>query len=230
MATAKAKKSKTTVKAVSSSAPSKRGVRAAARIMSSDDMDADELVDAIDDLEDDDGEESPRQTKRLSTGDRQSAELKAALQLKANGLPVFPFPPELKEEYKPYWTELVNSKPFDYFNKGDIPLLKLYCRAAADIDRLDEEISTEGCVIANARGNPVVNPKVVVRSIAESRLMGLSVKLRAQPASRYDSANDRKQTEKTAKANAAAEALESSKGHVDEDDDGLLAGSGSRLQ
>lgn len=220
MATAKAKKP------AAKKVPVKRAKRIPTDLA---DMDADELVDAIDDLEDDEGEESPRQTKRLSTGDRQSAELKAALQLKANGLPVFPFPPELKEEYKPYWTELVNSKPFDYFNKGDIPLLKLYCRAAADIDRLDEEISTEGCVIPNARGNPVVNPKVVVRSIAESRLMGLSVKLRAQPASRYDSANDRKQTEKTAKANAAAEALEGSKGHVDEDDDGLLAGSG-RLQ
>ena len=186
------------------------------------DMDADEMVDAIEDMEDDEGDEPQRrQTKRLSTGDRQSAELQAALKLKANGLPVFPFPPELKDEYKPYWTELVNSKPFDYFNKGDIPLLKLYCRAAADIDRLDDEISREGCVIPNARGNPVVNPKVVVRSIAETRLMGLSVKLRAQPSSRYDSANDRKQTEKTTRANQAAQTLDESRS--EDDDDGLLA-------
>lgn len=187
--------------------------------------DPDELVDAID--PDDEGDELPeRTTKRMAPGDRQSAELAAALQAKRSGEPVFAYPPELKDAHKPYWAELVNSKPHDYFNRGDIPLLKLYCRAAADIDRLDEEIAEEGSVIPNARGNPVVNPKVIVRSIAEGRLMSLSTKLRAQPASRYDSENDRKQSVKKSKADSAAKALDEEDaihGGGDDDETGLLA-------
>ena len=81
-------------------------------------MDADELVDAIDDLEDDDDGESRRGRPSafpLVTG---SAELKAALQLKANGLPVFP-PPELKEGTSRTGPKLVNSSP-STTQQGDI--------------------------------------------------------------------------------------------------------------
>lgn len=188
--------------------------------------DPDEIVDGTEFDDDEDDAPPERTTKRMAPGDRQSAELAAALQAKRSGEPVFAYPPELKDAHKPYWAELVNSKPHDYFNRGDIPLLKLYCRAAADIDRLDEEIAEEGSVIPNARGNPVVNPKVIVRSIAEGRLMSLSTKLRAQPASRYDSENDRKQSAKKAKADSSARALdEDDAAHSGGDDDetGLLA-------
>lgn len=176
--------------------------------------DPDDLVDDMDE-----GDEEPRrQTRRMSTGDRQQAELKAALRAKMTGGPVFPFPPELNDEHKPYWTETVNSKPHDYFNAGDIHLLKLYCRVAADIDRLDREISEEGSVVLNARGNPIVNPRVVVRSLAETRLLSLSTKLRLQPSARYASDDDRSQGAKKKKADAAARAMDE-----DDDDDGLIA-------
>lgn len=156
----------------------------------------------------------------MTPGDRQQAELAAALQAKLTGQPVFPFPAELKEEHKPYWTETVNSKPHDYFTLSDVHLLKLYCRVAADIDRLDREISEEGSVILNMRGNPVVNPRVLVRSIAETRLLALSTKLRLQPSARYDSENDRKQSDKKARADRSARAIEMDE---DEEDDGLIA-------
>lgn len=180
--------------------------------------DPDDLVDGLDDDEDDDGPPQ-RQSRRMSTGDRQQAELVAALRAKATGAPVFPFPPELKDEHKPYWTETVNSKPHDYFNAGDIHLLKLYCRVAADIDRLDREIAEEGSVVLNARGNPIVNPRVVVRSLAETRLLSLSTKLRLQPSARYSSDDDRSQGAKKKKADAAARAMDDDDG----DDDGLIA-------
>lgn len=176
-----------------------------------------DLDDDVDDLDDDDEEGPPaRATRRMSPGDRQQAELAAALKYKMNGQPVFPFPQELKEEHRPYWTEVVNSKAHDYFNLGDIHLLKLYCRVAADIDRLDREIADEGSVVFNARGNPIVNPRVVVRSLAETRLLSLSTKLRLQPSSRYDSENDRKQGDKKKRADAAARTM-------DDDDDDLIA-------
>jgi phage terminase small subunit len=154
----------------------------------------------------------------MAPGDRQQAELAAALRAKMTGQPVFPYPAELHSDHKPYWVETVNSKPHDYFNAGDIHLLKLYCRVAADIDRLDREIAEEGSVILNNRGNPIVNPRIVVRSLAETRLLSLSTKLRLQPSARYDSENDRKQSDKKRNADRAARVIE------DEDDgDGLIA-------
>lgn len=180
----------------------------------------------VDSMEEDGNHELPARTTRHVPGGRQSAELAAALRAKTDGKPYFPFPPELPPAHEPYWIELVNSRPHDYFNRGDMPLLKLYCRAAHDIDVLDREIDNEGSVIENARGNPIVNPKVVVRSIAESRLLALSVKLRAQPASRFDSNNDKKQQEKTKHAQRAANAVEDS---GDEDGDGLLASGSSGM-
>jgi P27 family predicted phage terminase small subunit len=155
----------------------------------------------------------------MSTGDRQSAELAAALRAKQTGQPVFAFPAELRDIHKSYWTEVVNSKPHDYFNDGDVHLLKLYCRVAADIDRLDGEIEAEGSVVLNMRGNPVVNPRILVRSIAETRLLTLSTKLRLQPSARYSSDQDRNQSQKKRSADRAVRAMHDDDG----DDDGLIA-------
>jgi P27 family predicted phage terminase small subunit len=158
----------------------------------------------------------------MSSGDRQQAELAAALRAKMTGLPVFAYPSELSEEHRPYWVEIVNSKPHDYFNLGDVHLLKLFCRVAADIDRLDREIAAEGSIIENARGNPIVNPRCIVRSMAETRLLSLSTKLRMQPSSRYDSEDDRGQSAKKKKADAAARTMNGS-GDDDDDGDDLIA-------
>ena len=178
------------------------------------------LPDDDGELDDDVDEQQARPTRRMAPGDRQQAELAAALQAKLTGKPVFAFPPELKEEHKPYWTEVVNSKPHDYFNMGDLHLLKLYCRVAADIDRLDREVADEGSVVYNGRGSPIVNPRVVVRSYAETRLLSLSTRLRMQPSSRYDSEQDRNQADKKRKADNAVRA-------IDDDDDDLIARGGS---
>jgi P27 family predicted phage terminase small subunit len=159
----------------------------------------------------------------MSTGDRQQAELVAALQAKMTGQPVFPYPAELNDAHRPYWVEVVNSKPHDYFNAGDVHLLKLYCRVAADIDRLDREIEQEGSVVLNARGNPIVNPRVVVRSLAETRLLSLATKLRLQPTARYNAEQDRNQSDKKRAAESSARLM------MDDDDD-LLAHGGHGLQ
>lgn len=177
--------------------------------------------DGMDDGADEEVEQRARRpTRRMAPGDRQQAELKAALHAKLTGEPVFKFPAELHEDHRPYWVEVVNCKPHDYFNMGDIHLLKLYCRVAADIDRLDREIAGEGSVVLNARGNPIVNPRVLVRAMAETRMMTLSTKLRLQPSSRYNSEQDTLQGEKKKKVDKAVRAL-------GDDDDDLLARSPS---
>ena len=211
--------------AAKKAAPAKKTVgrprRSAATALLDDEDGVLDILDGEDDDEDDSGEAPD---DGVSTGghtspgrQRAAAELAAALSSKKDGLPSFPFPPELPEAHKPYWVELVNSRPLGYFNKGDLTLLKMYCRAAYDSERLSHEIDKEGEVIRNAKGNPVVNPKVVVRSIAEQRVMSLAAKLRVQPSARYDSGNDKKQQEKVKHAEEAAATIQS-------DEDDLLAG------
>ncbi len=145
-------------------------------------------------------------SRRMDAAERKIAELRAAL-VAATGVPVFGFPPDLPEDHKPYWVLVVNSKAHDYFNKGDYALLKMYCRAAWEVDMLSRDIDAEGHTIPNAKGNMVLNPKVSARAIAETRLLSLSTKLRVQPASRFDSENDKKQTQKAARAASAAKEL-----------------------
>lgn len=131
--------------------------------------------------------------------------------------PVFPFPKDFHQKYLPFWVDIVNTKAADYWTRGDVTLLKMYCRCAADIERLCDDIENEGEVIINQRGNPVVNPKVVVRGFAEARLMALATKLRMQPSSRV--ALDTEKNKGIRKKAAAAAART-----VDADPDNLLAG------
>jgi len=114
-------------------------------------------------------------------GNQQADELKAALN---PTVPIFPYVADLLEEEKVVWLDMVNSQPVDFFTRGDIPLLKMYCRTYTDVERLTEDIRSEGEVILNAYGNQVMNPKVTARNYAEARLMSLSTKLRMQPQSR----------------------------------------------
>jgi P27 family predicted phage terminase small subunit len=137
--------------------------------------------------------------------------------------PVFPWPRTLPEEFRDIWTETVNTKTGEYWSRGDIPILEIYCRNAGDIRRLSTEIKDEGEIIFNANGNPVVNPKIVVRGYAESKLMTLCTKLRLQPSSRMDSKGEDGQLKKKGKAVRAAKV-------IGEDEDGLLAGASGVLQ
>lgn len=137
--------------------------------------------------------------------------------------PVFPWPDTLPKDFRDIWRDTVNTKTGDYWSKGDVPLLEMYCRNAADIRRLSEEIKDEGEIIYNANGNPVVNPKIVVRGYAESKLMTLCTKLRLQPSSRMDTKGEGGQLKKKTKANNAAAV-------IDDDDDNLLAGVNGMMQ
>lgn len=131
--------------------------------------------------------------------------------------PVFPYPPDLPDDQKSIWCDIVNTKSGDYWTRGDLPLLRMYCRNVTDIERLAIEIQEEGEVIHNANGNPIINPKIVIKGYAEAKLMTLCTKLRMQPSSRYDVEVEASKTKKKAKANAAAHV-------INDDDEGLLAG------
>ncbi len=134
-----------------------------------------------------------------------------------SGEPCFPYAKGLIEEEKEIWRDIVNTKAGDYWNQGDVPILKMYCRLTADIERLTAEIRSEGEVLFNSNGNPVVNPKITIRSFSEARLMTLCSKLRMQPSSRKSIADEAGGNAKVTRARAAAKVIH-------DDEDGLLAG------
>lgn len=163
---------------------------------------------------------APKKVERPQTGkrgDRSARELQAAL---SPDVPCFPWPEDLPEDQRSTWTDIVNTKTCDYWTRGDIPLLRMYCRAVADIERLTNDIEEEGEIVRNGKGNPVVNPKVVVRGFAEGRLMTLATKLRMQPSSRVD---PKTETRSNIRKKAAEDAAKTINGGAE--DDGLLAGS-----
>lgn len=160
--------------------------------------------------------ERPQTGKR---GDRTARELQAALKPE---VPCFPWPDDLPEEQRATWTDIVNTKTCDYWTRGDLPLLRMYCRCVADVERLTNEIMEEGELIRNAKGNAVVNPKAVLRGFAEARLMTLATKLRMQPSSRVD---PKTETRSNVRKKAAEDAARTINGEMGVGDDGLLAGS-----
>lgn len=155
-------------------------------------------------------------TSNDGKGRRGNAAMKALNEAVNDEEPCFSWPKTLPAEFRDIWTMTVNTKTGDYWSKGDVPLLEMYCRNAADIRRLSLEIKDEGEIIFNANGNPVVNPKIVVRGYAEAKLMSLCTKLRLQPSSRMDTKGEDSQLNKKGKATRAAKVIAS-------DDDGLLA-------
>lgn len=170
--------------------------------------------------EDEDQVEPIFELDGLPQRNRKSDELDAAMRARLKGIPKFAFPPELPLLHRPYWLELVNSFPKDHFQASDIPMMKLYCRCAYDIERTSAMIEEEGEVVVGARGNPMVNPRVKVRTDAQSMLLAISTKFRNQPASRTNTENHKNRQGKAAAAGAAAEAMgEEAEG------DNLLAGS-----
>ena len=167
------------------------------------------------DLENEDGdfEQSPLIGRQ---NNRRSEELQAQMAARLSNKPVFPYPPELDEKYKPYWIELVNSFPKDHFQISDITLMKMYCRAAYDVERITLMIEEEGEVVMGGRG-PTVNPRVKVRTDAQNTMFVLATKFRNQPASRTAIDDHQSRQKKATNAGNAARTIH-------DDDDGLLAG------
>lgn len=156
----------------------------------------------------------------LPQTNRRTLELEAQMRARLTKAPIFPYPDELREVLKPYWLELVNSFPKDHFQISDIPLMKIYCRCAWDIERCSLMIEEEGEVVIGGRGAPMVNPRVKVRGDAQNNLLSIATKFRNQPASRVNTENFGGRQAKAKQAGKAAEAVEQG--------DGLLAGGGGR--
>lgn len=173
-------------------------------------------LDEIDDFpEVEDREPIPFRSNRLEVVEQTMAK-------RIKGKPLYPYPAELPEAHKPFWLELVNSFEDGFFHPADVPILKLYCRCAHDIERCNQLIEEEGDVIWGAKG-PMVNPRVKVRSASEAVLLNLTTKLRAQPASRGNSTEFQRNDAKAANRRHGDQV-------IDEDEELLLGAAERRGQ
>jgi phage terminase small subunit len=164
----------------------------------------------------------PEERELIPFASEKQATMDKAIAGRMKGKPNYPYPVEMKEHFRPYWLELVNSFEEGFFHPADVPILKLYCRCAHDIERCNQLIEEEGDVIMGSKG-PMVNPRVKVRSAAEAVLLNLTTKLRAQPASRGNSTEFQRNDAKAANRRHGDQV-------IDEDEELLLGAAERRGQ
>ena len=58
-----------------------------------------------------------------------------------------------------FWNSIVNARARDTWNEADLETAAALARCKADVERVQREVDSEGDVIVNSRGTPVVNPK-----------------------------------------------------------------------
>jgi len=168
------------------------------------------------DAQDDDSDLGHFEMEGVPQHSRRTMELEAQMAARLHNEPIFPYPPELPKELRPYWLELVNSFPKDHFRVSDITMMKMYCQCAYDIERQSIKIGEEGEVVIGSRGQAIVNPRCKVRESNRATLLALATKFRNQPASRQNTVNFSRNARKAGIAAEAAQTLA-------EDDEGLLA-------
>lgn len=102
----------------------------------------------------------------------------------------------------PFWRAIVGARA--NWNDNDLVQAANLARCYADIERLQKEIDTEGDVIKNDRGTPVMNPRHSLLETLSRRSVALSriIQVHAQ-ATQGDSGAQVKKNTAGAKAKAA---------------------------
>lgn len=80
----------------------------------------------------------------------------------------------LRDGDRPFWEAIVTARARDTWNGSDLANAANLARCKADIERLQGEIDSEGDVIENQRGTPIVNPKHTLLETLTRRAMALS--------------------------------------------------------
>ncbi len=81
---------------------------------------------------------------------------------------------KLRECDRPFWDSIVSARARDSWNTSDLEVAANVARAKADIERLTEEIQTEGDIVVNDRGTQIINPKHTLLETLTRRVMAAS--------------------------------------------------------
>jgi hypothetical protein len=122
----------------------------------------------------------------------------SAVKAMANAAKAIPLPPShvsLRQQDQAFWPGIYKAKSVDEWTDAHLVIGAQLARAMADLEKQQEALDTEGCVLENARGTMVMNPRVTVleglarREMALMRALGLTGKANVDP---RDSAGKRK--------------------------------------
>lgn len=115
-------------------------------------------------------------TKR-SRSDSAASAVKAMLDA-AQPLPEVPAHTKLRAGDLPFWEGIVRARARDEWTEADLVVGAQLARTQADIEKQQEMLDGEGTVVENARGTPVMNPRVTVLEGLARREMALMRALR----------------------------------------------------
>lgn len=108
-----------------------------------------------------------------------------------------------------FWRSITKARAADRWNDSDLEVAAELARTKANIERLNAELESEGDVVINERGTPIVNPKHNLLETLTRRMIALSRVLQV-----HAEATQGKSREQV-KANKAQAAAEKAAQNVD---------------
>ena len=96
----------------------------------------------------------------------------------AKGMPSIPAHVILRKEDVPFWDGILRARAIDEWGECDLVVAAQLARCQRDVEVESQALDVESSVIENARGTPVMNPRVTVLQQLAQREMALMRTLR----------------------------------------------------
>lgn len=120
----------------------------------------------------------------------------------------------LRSGDRPFWDSIILARARHLWDDADLELAGNLARCKADVERLQTEIDSEGDIISNERGTPIVNPKHSLLETLSRRSVALSRMIHVHAEAKHG--QSREQAKKLGAQKTAAQVMADS-------DDGLIA-------
>lgn len=115
----------------------------------------------------------------------------------------------LREGDRPFWNSIVRARARNKWVESDYEVAANLARCKADIERLQREIDSEGDIIENQRGTPIVNPRHTLLETLSRRAVALSRMLHVHAEATIGHAKDQpKGNAKQREAEVVAQSLD----------------------
>lgn len=102
----------------------------------------------------------------------------------ASPLPELPKHVRLRESDRPFWEDILRSRARDEWMPADLVVAAQLARCQYDMEAESELLETEGSVLQNQRGTPVMNPRHQVLEQLARREMAMMRSLQMVGSSR----------------------------------------------
>lgn len=110
-----------------------------------------------------------------------------------------------------FWASITKARAADRWTDPDLEVAAELARTKASIERLNADLETEGDIITNERGTPIVNPKHSLLETLTRRMVALSRMLQVHAEATQGKSRDQVKANKAqAGAKKAAESVDDS--------------------